>query len=59
MLLYDGMNVSVNPFSVDPESLWDSKTIGIAWAVEVILAVNKFRASRGLVKRALAINNLE
>lgn len=53
------MNVSVNPFSVDPESLWDSKTIGIAWAVEVILAVNKFRASRGLVKRALAINNLE
>lgn len=30
LMLYDGLNVSINPFQADPESLWDSKTIGIA-----------------------------
>lgn len=51
--------MSINPFSNDPESLWDSKTLGIARAAEAILSMSKFRASRALVKRALAINNLE
>lgn len=59
LMLYDGLNVSINPFQADPESLWDSKTIGIAWAAEVIVTMRKSRASWALVKRALAVNNIE
>lgn len=37
LLLFDGLNVSLNQLVVDPESLWDAKSLGVARAAHVLL----------------------
>lgn len=59
MLLFDGLNVSLNQLVIDPESLWDSKSLGVARAAHVLLRGDASRQSLMVVKRALAVNTQE
>lgn len=58
-MLYSGLQTSINQLQCDPEALWDSKTLGLARAANTLLGYHHGKASRHVVKRALAINDLE
>jgi hypothetical protein len=45
LLLFKGLNVSINQLRDDPEGLWDVKNIGLGRALEYICSQNSNKVS--------------